>query len=318
MPGTVRTITTMQVVATAIVLLAIGGLIWAVGYGGEFLKDDAKVTGLFKFSAAIVTVATILILLFYFVSNSKGTEEGKTSRLELMKVVMAVTPMQWVASLIGLTTITGIIWVIASGDDILRDAEKTRGLITFSVAIVTVAIALIMVFYSVFGSGLAEEIKERFTFGKDILMVFVGILGTVMGFYYGAENLSKAQIKSIADVVQKPAGSQNDPEQKALDLLIKKDFDGTLKAFDDAFNATPALPNIGNIAAIKKLLTDYKEKYTAATDDAKQKLWQEIFREISKNGLTVGMTDEMKKTISGYSNPAPSPSPISSPAASPN
>ena len=107
--------------------------------------------------------------------------------------------MQWVASVIGLFTIGGMVWVIASGGDLLRDGERTRGLITFSVAIVTVAIALILVFFLVFGvfGNNKEEFTSRFTFGKDILMVFVGILGTIMGFYYGTDKVSPDDIKTI-------------------------------------------------------------------------------------------------------------------------
>ena len=318
MPDERRSVTAIQVVASVITLLAIGGIIWTVGYGGDFLKDAERVNGLIKLSAAILVIAITFIVVFYLISGSNTTDESKTFRLEFMRIVMGVTPMQWVASLIGLFTIGGIIWVIGSGDDILQDAEKTRGLITFSVAIVTVAIALILVFYLIFGSKVdnedKDEVKNRFTFGKDILMVFVGILGTVMGFYYGAENLSKDQLKNIADVVQKPAGQQNsNPEQTALDLLIKKDFEGAAKAFDDAFNTTPALPNVGNIDGIRKILAKNKEAYTkAASETEKQPIWQAIFCEISNNKLTAGMTDEMKKTVDGYCKPPPVNTPTNS------
>ncbi len=316
MPDGKKPVTAIQVFAFVIVLLTISAIVWAVGFSGDFLKEAARVNGLIKFSAAIVVIAIVFIVVFYFVSGTGSTEESKLFRLEFMQTVKDVTPMQWVASLIGLFTIGGIIWVIASGDDILRNANKTRGLITFSVAIVTVAIALIMVFYLVFSTGKDVEIKERFTFGKDILMVFVGILGTIMGFYYGADNLSKDQIDSIANVVQKPAGSQ-DFEQKALDLLIKKDFDGAVKAFDDAFNATPALANISNIAGMRKILADNKVAFMAANDDAKKEIWRAIFLDIMTKNLTAGMTDEMKKTVEDYSKPPASPSPSPSPSSSP-
>jgi hypothetical protein len=239
-----------------------------------------------------------------------------------MAILSNITPMQWVALSIGLLTSGGLLWVIYTGADFFEKPEKARGLITFSVAIVTVAIALLLVFYLVLsdcpeGDGNKGVVKDRFTFGKDILLVFVGILGTIMGFYYGADNLSKDQIKSIADVVQKPAGSQ-DLEQKALDLLIKKDFDGAANAFDEAFNATPALANIGNIAAIRKILADKKDAFKAANDDAKKEIWRDIFLEIKTKQLTVGMTDEMKKTVEDYSKPPPSPSQTPIPIPSPS
>lgn len=316
MPDEKKPITMIQVFAVVIVLLTISAIVWAMGYGSEFLKEAAKVNGLIKFSSVIVVIAIVLITVFYLISGRSTREDSFVTR-ELLESIRKVTPMQWVASTIGLCTIGGIIWVIASGDDILQNAEKTRGLITFSVAIVTVAIALIMVFYLVFGEGDKEQVKDRFTFGKDVLMVFVGILGTVMGFYYGAENLSKEQIDSIANVVQKPAGSQ-DLEQKALDLLVKKDFDGAVKAFDDAFNATPALPNIGNIGGIRKILSDNSSAFKNATDDAaKKEIWRNVFLEIFTKKLTVGMTGDQKKTVEDYSKPPTTPSPTATVTTSP-
>ena len=237
-------------------------------------------------------------------------DENKSFLRELLDIVKAVTPMQWVASLIGLLTIGGMVWVIATGANFFEDSTKARGLITFSVAIVTVAIALLLVLYLVLGGGTNEELKDRFTFGKDILLVFVGILGTIMGFYYGADKVSNKDVAAIAAVVQKPASQPtNNPEKTALDLLLKKDFEGATKGFDDAYNATPTLANIGNIDAIRKLLATRKDAYTKADDAGKQKIWQEVFCEISDNRLTVGMTDEMKKTDEGYCKPSASPVP---------
>lgn len=315
-----KSVTTVQTFAAGIGLLAIGGIVWAAVFGGELISDTARLNGLISLSVAIVVIAITFILVFYLVSGTNSSQDGKAFRIEFLRIVMQVTPMQWVASLIGLFTLGGIIWVIASGDDILQNAEKTRGLITFSVAIVTVAIALILVFYLIFGGRLdsddKEEIKNRFTFGKDILMVFVGILGTVMGFYYGADKMSKDQLRNVADVVGKRPNAQN-PEQTAIDLLLKKDFDGAVTAFDEAFNTTPALPNIGNIAAIRKVLADNKAAFSDADEAGRQALWKKIFQTISRNGLTVGMTDEMKKTVEGYVNPPPTPSPTSTPTPTP-
>lgn len=235
---------------------------------------------------------------------------------DLMAIISATTPMQIVALLVGLLTIGGMVWVIASGAAFFEHATKARGLITFSVAIVTVAIALIMVFYLVFGDGDKDQIKDRFTFGKDILMVFVGILGTIMGFYYAENKVGREELQSIASVVQKPAPSQAlDPEKNALEALLKKDLEAAAKAFDDAYKATPTLPNIDNIDYIRKLLATKKDAFTKANDADKAKIWDDIFCDILNSKKTAGMTDEMKKTLEGNCKASPGPSPSLSPPA---
>jgi len=66
----------------------------------------------------------------------------------------------------------------------LSKTEHARGIITFVVAVVTVAIGLILVMGAAFMSG-SKDLDKRFAFGKDVFTILVGVLGTVMGFYYG-------------------------------------------------------------------------------------------------------------------------------------
>ncbi len=67
----------------------------------------------------------------------------------------------------------------------LANTEYARGLITFLVALVTVAIALIMTFYSVL-STVDKHNEMRFNNAKEILTILIGVLGTVIGFYFGS------------------------------------------------------------------------------------------------------------------------------------
>lgn len=66
----------------------------------------------------------------------------------------------------------------------LSDKEAARGMITFVVSVVTVAIGLFLVVGAAFMSG-SKDLEKRFAFGKDVFTVLIGVLGTVMGFYYG-------------------------------------------------------------------------------------------------------------------------------------
>lgn len=59
----------------------------------------------------------------------------------------------------------------------------SRGLITFLVAVVTVTIALILVLSSIVSDS--PDFAQRFRNGKEILVALIGVLGTIIGFYFG-------------------------------------------------------------------------------------------------------------------------------------
>ena len=146
------------------------------------------------------------------------------------QLLNSITPMHVIASAIGLFAIVGIVFIVARG----AEDGAARGFITISVAIVTIAIALILLLYLIVGTS--DDLKERFTLGKDILMVFVGILGTIMGFYYASNNkVSPSDISAIASSVQSSAvPGIVELEKKGFEALIAKDFDGASKAFTES------------------------------------------------------------------------------------
>ena len=78
-----------------------------------------------------------------------------------------------------------LLYRVLSKDNLdLSETAAARGMITFVVAVITVGIALFLVLGSAFISG-SKDLDKRFAFGKDVFTILVGVLGTVMGFYYG-------------------------------------------------------------------------------------------------------------------------------------
>lgn len=67
----------------------------------------------------------------------------------------------------------------------LQSLEISRGLITFLVVFTTIVIAITLVLYITISTADPAEIKDRFGFGKEILTALIGILGTILGFYFG-------------------------------------------------------------------------------------------------------------------------------------
>src|SRR5262249_8342764 len=67
----------------------------------------------------------------------------------------------------------------------LAEEKVARGLITFLIAVSTVGIAIILAVSTVVLSETSESDK-RFDRGKQVLSVMIGVLGTIVGFYFGA------------------------------------------------------------------------------------------------------------------------------------
>src|SRR6266436_24221 len=71
-------------------------------------------------------------------------------------------------------------WTVLSD---LRDQAYARGLITFSVTFGTLALAVILVVSAIYGDAKDDA---RFRQGREIFSVLAGVLGTIVGFYFGA------------------------------------------------------------------------------------------------------------------------------------
>ncbi len=66
---------------------------------------------------------------------------------------------------------------------LLASISVSRGLITFLITVVTVTIALILVLATVVSES--SDLGRRFSQGKEVLSMLIGVLGTIVGFYFG-------------------------------------------------------------------------------------------------------------------------------------
>ncbi len=93
----------------------------------------------------------------------------------------------------------------------LSNLDLARGLITFIVAVGTIAIAIIIVLFALMSK--TSDMKERFNRGKEVLSIFIGVLGTIVGFYYGTSNDNEDKLSlNIAKpiiTIQKTKDGQN-------------------------------------------------------------------------------------------------------------
>ena len=94
-------------------------------------------------------------------------------------------------AVLGITVLWLIGYIVTQdGQEFLKqlsNKEVARGLITFLIAIATVGIALILAISTlVLTEG--SDGDKRFDRGKQVLSVLIGVLGTIVGFYFGAES----------------------------------------------------------------------------------------------------------------------------------
>jgi hypothetical protein len=105
-------------------------------------------------------------------------------------------PSSFIFSVLGALTLASLLTVLTSsafrGTPLLEELGKfevARGLITFLIAFTTVGIAIIIVVSTVVLNDSPENDK-RFDRGKQVLSVLIGVLGTIVGFYFAAANKS--------------------------------------------------------------------------------------------------------------------------------
>jgi amino acid transporter len=68
----------------------------------------------------------------------------------------------------------------------LQSNENARGVITFLVVFTTVSIALVLALYAIVSERDDQQLKDRFGFAKEILTALIGIVGTILGFYFAS------------------------------------------------------------------------------------------------------------------------------------
>ena len=103
-----------------------------------------------------------------------------------------------IVTIIGLVILATVLMGIGHSGFLvgLADPEVARGLITFLIAFVTVGIALILVLSTILLTENAEADK-RFDRGKQVLTSLIGVLGTIVGFYFASAIATKTAQETL-------------------------------------------------------------------------------------------------------------------------
>jgi hypothetical protein len=81
----------------------------------------------------------------------------------------------------------------------LIDPAFARGLITFIISVATVGLGFVLVCES-FAPGPDDGSDEKFRRAREIFTLLLGILGTVVGFYFGSAERGTAGGLAVADI----------------------------------------------------------------------------------------------------------------------
>jgi hypothetical protein len=165
----------------------------------------------------------------------------------------------------------------ASGGQFLLQLQKTdvsRGLITFLVAVITVSIALLLVVWVLASNLPDEKFKTRITSAKEILSTLVGILGTILGFYFGSADkdidkellLSKLKFKNNEVVIHASGGTS--PYRFSTNL---PGFDPEqTEVSDDGWWFVPIPDELETGSSVTVQVTDSKDQTISRTDKYNQ------------------------------------------------
>jgi hypothetical protein len=90
---------------------------------------------------------------------------------------------------------------------LMAQTDQARGLITFLFAFATIAIIILIAITTFWMSK--EDVEARFNKAKDLLTIIIGVLGTILGFYFGQAASDRQPSTSSTAQTWAPASTTN-------------------------------------------------------------------------------------------------------------
>lgn len=217
-----------------------------------------------------------------------------------------------VVGLISVVAMAGMVYIALKNDG-GDPTEAARSLITYLVAVITIVIALILTLMAFFST--LPDLKERFALGKEVLTILIGVLGTIVGFYYGSAPKEPARVTptpsptaaaspnpgttAAANITVDKSRQQlvAELETKGFSALLAQDFDTALNSFQQAYQVWG---DYHNVDEIRRLLQKQSEKFALATAEQQNVIWSETYCEIIPKyqwGMSTDIKTQFQQTI---------------------
>lgn len=123
--------------------------------------------------------------------EGEGEEEGIKNNEKRAQIIIVINYF------LILLLIFGIVYALYANLPVIKnlsDPSFARGLITFIIALATIGLAFIMVFQSF--SGMATD--NSFRRAREVFAGLMGVLGTIVGFYFGSSEKPSAPLEVAA------------------------------------------------------------------------------------------------------------------------
>ena len=169
----------------------------------------------------------------------------------------------------------------------LAGIATARGLITFLIAVVTVTIALILTISTVVSES--DEREKRFTQGKEILTALIGVLGTIVGFYFG----QAGELKGAPEIAPVYVSKTKASEGETIDLSTFVYSGNAPYTYDVSFTP-PIVPPIQNQKSANGAIN---VSLTAPHVDETEKVWFEIRAKDNDGKTRVYSSDSEGKVL---------------------
>jgi len=186
----------LVVSVVAALLLVLGAILAALG---TWMLSPVCTT--VSYWCAFASFALAVVWLFaYFTVHRHSVPSFGTTKIgsDLQYVVFGGMAFLVLGLLIAGVLTGGLL-------EFLSTIPGARGLITFLIAIGTIAIAVILTLASVIMEASdTDALKERLSKGKEILTVLVGVLGTIVGFYFASNPEGSVASKMTVAVIDAP------------------------------------------------------------------------------------------------------------------
>jgi hypothetical protein len=169
----------------------------------------------------------------------------------------------------------------------LADLDTARGLITFVITLGTVTIAIMLTLTAV----VIRDFDKRISIGKEVLTILVGVLGTIVGFYYGAAKKEAAASTPAAQVL---VAAIKVPEQvqSGDTVTISTKLSGGMPPYSYSVRFTPeTIPAINQESAKGDISHEFKAAVPAGTEIVF------VIEGKDKNGLAFSYNNDRKQKI---------------------
>lgn len=131
------------------------------------------------------------------------------------------SPNVVVIALLAVSTI-GLVWIFqstTSSSQLGVDQARSTLAVVFSAA--TVVLALCMILAAFLSADRTLGIKERFGLSMQVLTPLIGIMGTILGFYFGTPDQTVAPQPLVILDVLSPTGTQKSGESIPVTILTQ-------------------------------------------------------------------------------------------------